>query len=102
LEKLAWTDDGVVMAVRHRCLPLWGVQFHPESICSTFGRDLLDNFYHQAMAWTARTGRRTASSSGATPRYRFHSRRIDLAIDTAAAYQALFADHAGSFWLDSS
>ncbi|MDN5893648.1 MAG: aminodeoxychorismate/anthranilate synthase component II [Nocardioides sp.] len=40
----AWTDDGVVMAVRHRTLPLCGVQFHPESILSRHGREIVANF----------------------------------------------------------
>ena len=40
----AWSDDGVVMGVRHRELPLEGVQFHPESILSTHGADLVRNF----------------------------------------------------------
>ena len=38
------TSDGVVMAVRHRELPLQGVQFHPESILSRHGADLVRNF----------------------------------------------------------
>ena len=48
LEELAWTDDGVAMGVRHRYLPLWGVQFHPESISSTYGHELLANFFDLA------------------------------------------------------
>ncbi len=44
LEVLAETDDGIVMALRHRHLPHWGVQFHPESICSQYGREIFANF----------------------------------------------------------
>ena len=44
LEEQAWSDDGVLMAVRHRVLPMWGVQFHPESIASEHGHALLKNF----------------------------------------------------------
>ena len=44
LEVSAWTDDGVVMGLRHRELPLEGVQFHPESILTSAGKDLLRNF----------------------------------------------------------
>ena len=44
LEISAWTDDGLVMGLRHRTLPLEGVQFHPESILTTSGKDLLRNF----------------------------------------------------------
>ncbi len=40
----AWSEDGVVMGVRHRELPLEGVQFHPESILSTYGAELVANF----------------------------------------------------------
>jgi anthranilate synthase/aminodeoxychorismate synthase-like glutamine amidotransferase len=44
LEVSAWTDDGIVMGLRHRELPLEGVQFHPESILTTAGKQLLQNF----------------------------------------------------------
>jgi anthranilate synthase component II len=40
----AWTDDGLVMAMHHRSLPIYGVQFHPESIASEHGHTILANF----------------------------------------------------------
>jgi len=48
LEVSAWTADGTVMGLRHRELPLEGVQFHPESILTTAGKDLLRNFLRMA------------------------------------------------------
>ena len=44
LEPTAWSDDGVLMGLRHRELPYWGVQFHPESILTGAGPRLLSNF----------------------------------------------------------
>jgi anthranilate synthase component 2 len=44
LEVTAWTADGLVMGLRHRTLDVEGVQFHPESILTTDGMDLLANF----------------------------------------------------------
>ena len=44
LEVSAWTDDGIIMGVRHRQHKLEGVQFHPESILTGAGKDLLRNF----------------------------------------------------------
>jgi len=48
LEETAWSDDGLVMGVRHREHPVEGVQFHPESICTPCGYDLLRSFLFSA------------------------------------------------------
>jgi len=44
LEVSAWTDDGIIMGVRHKQFKVEGVQFHPESILTGAGKDLLRNF----------------------------------------------------------
>jgi anthranilate synthase component 2 len=47
LEITAWTDDGEIMGLRHRTLAVEGVQFHPESIATEHGHELLKNFLNQ-------------------------------------------------------
>jgi len=44
LEVSAWTDSGLIMGLRHRRYPVEGVQFHPESIMTAAGKDILRNF----------------------------------------------------------
>jgi para-aminobenzoate synthetase component 2 len=53
---VAWADDGTLMAMRHATLPWWGVQFHPESVLTTAGPRLVDNF----LALCTTEARRTA------------------------------------------
>ena len=50
----AHTDDGLIMGLRHVSLPIYGVQFHPESIASEHGHDLLRNFLGLAAATHAK------------------------------------------------
>jgi len=44
LAPTAWTSSSLLMALRHRTLPLWGVQFHPEAVLTRYGHALLRNF----------------------------------------------------------
>ncbi len=48
LEATAWSDDGLIMAMRHRTFPVEGVQFHPESVGTPSGHALLRNFLETA------------------------------------------------------
>ncbi|MGW1625290.1 aminodeoxychorismate synthase component I [Streptomyces sp. NPDC002172] len=124
LEATAWSEDGVLMGLRHRERPLWGVQFHPESVLTEYGHRMLVNFRNL----TARRARRARTKntavppaeaalprpripSAAVPRprhhaeapaYRLHTRQIAGAVDTEAAFTRLFAASPRAFWLDSS
>ena len=92
LEVSAWTDGGVVMGLRHKERPLEGVQFHPESILTTVGKDLLRNFLglgregeHQAPPRQARARRAALRGRGRPGHGHDHGRRGDARADRGAA-----------------
>lgn len=72
LKIVAETDDGLVMGLAHKTLPVHGVQFHPESIASEHGHLILKNFLDIAAAWNAATGRSAAPKSPARRRAARH------------------------------
>ena len=47
LKVIAWTKDKEIMGLKHKTFPLWGVQFHPESVLTKSGMDILSNFLKQ-------------------------------------------------------
>lgn len=56
LEVTAWTEGGEVMAIQHRELPLFGVQFHPDSIATEWGEQLMSNFINGSRALNTSLG----------------------------------------------
>ncbi|ANE03617.1 aminodeoxychorismate synthase component I [Corynebacterium crudilactis] len=82
----ATSEDGLVMALEHKSLPQWGVQFHPESIGGQFGHQIIRNFLNLARNYTWEISEKT----------------ISLKVDPAAVFETLFANSTHAFWLDGA
>jgi para-aminobenzoate synthetase len=111
----AWTDTGVVMGIEHRRRPMWGVQFHPESVATEHGRRLFENFY--ALARRHRSSRGASASRRPTPPPRppripeprakgppheLRTRSLDGEVPTELLFERLFGTAEHAFWLDSA
>lgn len=116
LEATARTPDGVLMALRHRRRPLWGVQFHPESISTEYGHEILANFARLTREHRARHGlpvrpaaarrapRPPRPGRPAAPRRRLRvlTRQLPTRWDSETVYAHLYRGSGHAFWLDSS
>ncbi|WP_052866508.1 aminodeoxychorismate synthase component I [Streptomyces niger] len=124
MEAVAWTEDGILMGHRHRDRPQWGVQFHPESILTRYGHELLANFRDLTAEWQAAQGagrhpaprvraavepaHLTAPGTPPAPdgpeprRLRVVTEQVPTRWCDEVVYQRLFGRSANAFWLDSS
>jgi para-aminobenzoate synthetase len=113
LRKVAWTEDGLVMGVAHQSRPLWGVQFHPESICTTFGTLLMQNFRAMAEQFHREQNRvlsqpaqlsQTQNRHKAQPtdRWTVFVRRLKQKENPVQIFERVFSSDPYAFWLDSS
>lgn len=98
LAPIAYSEDGLLMGVRHQSRPFWGVQFHPESVLTEYGSLLLWNFGQIVSSHHKRTG----DLGSGKRRYTAHTRRItDFRANGSAVYSALFGQSEHTVWLDS-
>ena len=111
----AWADDGVVMGIEHRRRPMWGVQFHPESIATEHGKKLVENFYRLAEQ-RKEPAKRATKPVASPPRRRqdakapgemvsgaeLRVRTIPGEPSTEALFERLFGSEEHAFWLDSA
>lgn len=120
LEATAWTPDGVLMGLRHRHRPLWGLQFHPESVLTQYGHALLANFTELSRRWHAERGSGTSRRPvpAAVPKppgartplpADDETRQLRVLVESTptgwadeAAFHRLFGASENAFWLDSS
>jgi len=118
LEPLAWTADGVLMALQHKDRPLWGIQFHPESICTQHGEQLIRNFLELAVDYHASLDRDICYEPGQVGKfdpedssqgrqvpnnenYSVCYRKLDSFFDPETAFMHFYADKDYAFWLGS-
>jgi para-aminobenzoate synthetase len=104
LEVTARAGDGTVMALAHRTRPIWGVQFHPESIGTSSGAALVRNFVAGSGGALALPRRRASPPLPAppAPTWDVVVRKLASRHDPEAAFGALFAGEANAFWLDDA
>lgn len=102
LRKIAWSSDGTVMALRHVTRPIWGVQFHPESVCTEYGVELLRNFLPEGTRGFSRVSA-PVEETRLKPRVpAIRARTMPLPHPPEVLFRELFSQERYAFWLDSS
>lgn len=126
MKKIAWTKDGMLMGAKHKSRPIWGVQFHPESIKSEYGHQLIENFrsltsgllkqnkkapvaggseneaIYNVMHHPIRTSYGVGGGKVHGKQCKVHYRRLPISLDAENVFLQNFAESESSFWLDSA
>ncbi|WP_444997182.1 aminodeoxychorismate synthase component I [Aliikangiella sp. IMCC44359] len=109
----AFTEDGLIMGVEHREKPIWGVQFHPESIYSECGRQLISNFKALAESYLSKEKRLflfdddikhlpVNKQSTHTKYWLCKHLKLDIKASSVDVFNYFYKKSKYSFWLDSS
>ena len=94
----AWSEDGVVMALKVVGRPHWGVQFHPESILTEHGQTLVGNFLDRE----SQHQDTVANPQTVHGKWQLEHREISAPIDCEATFARLKEQATDAFWLDSA
>ncbi|KAJ3305847.1 hypothetical protein HDV03_000956 [Kappamyces sp. JEL0829] len=123
----AWSSDPqgldpIIMGLMHKSRPVWSVQFHPESICTQYGQQIVNNFYEMVeQQWSLNPAHKSdvplppslqhisvLPSPLVPPQARrsreYHAfvKPLDFIVDSEAAFSKLYSTHPNTFWLDSA
>lgn len=117
LKRIAWTDGNLLMGVQHCCKPIWGIQFHPESICTEYGKTILKNFCNLAESYRRlnnsfkeKTNNPVSVIPSKNRKYESNlkqkllvcTQKLKGQFDAEKTYNALYSNDKNAIWLDSS
>ncbi|KAI8049212.1 ADC synthase [Syncephalis plumigaleata] len=106
--------ERTIMALQHRDKPFYGVQFHPESVCTEYGQQLMSNFLEITAVWHQQNSCITAvstitsssvtdpPSSLVTPIWKVYAQKLPYTTQSDRVFHTLFSRDNASVWLDSA
>ncbi len=115
LEVTARAEDGTIMGIRHKTFPQWGVQFHPESICTEYGLQIFENFRNLTESRRNKTDKISVSPLTLLKRAEKQTlkkqakenlvllhKKLALDADSETVFERCFRDSEYAIWLDSN
>ncbi|MCG7498971.1 aminodeoxychorismate synthase component I [Vibrio sp. Of7-15] len=106
LDVTAYSEDGLVMGVAHKEKPIWGVQFHPESIDSDYGMTLIENYIHLIQSHRVeqkdqnKISQALESVAGIIS-LSIQYERLNISSNAENIFSNNFSNKSSAFWLDS-